>query len=123
MTTIFSCEKNNVLIRFVKIYGIWTNELNKLTSEDIEVIETKTNNEIFSYFIDDPRKLSKIFFYNLGMFLKHRELDKYISNDRKGKEDAIRKASIELEDKMGNIQLSKEQLRMKRLEAFKKNKN
>lgn len=123
MTTIFSCEKNNVLIRFVKIYGIWTDELNKLTSDDVEVIETKTNHEIFSYFIDDSRDLSKIFFYNLGMFLKHRELEKYISIDRKGKEEAIRKASIQLENKMGEIQLSKEQLRDRRLKALKKDSN
>lgn len=119
MTTIFSCEKNNVLIRFVKIYGIWTNELNKLTQDDMEVIETKTNHEIFSYFIDDSRDLSKVFFYNLGMFLKHRELEKYISYERKGKEEAIRKASIQVEKNMKEIELTREQLRQKRLEALK----
>lgn len=121
MTTIFNCEKNNVLIRFVKIYGVWTEELKKLTSDDIEIFYSNNNNhEIFTFFLKDQRNFSKVFFYNLGLFLKHRELERMIAKERRGKEEAIRAASIEVEKKMEDIKLTKEELRERRLEALRK---
>lgn len=121
MTTIFNCDKNNVLIRFVKIYGVWTEELKKLTSDDIEIFYSNNNNhEIFTFFLKDQRSFSKVFFYNLGLFLKHRELERMIAKERRGKEEAIRAASIEVEKKMEDIKLTKEELRERRLEALRK---
>lgn len=121
MTTIFNCDKNNVLIRFVKIYGVWTEELKKLTSDDIEIFYSNNNNhEIFTFFLKDQRNFSKVFFYNLGLFLKQRELERMIAKERRGKEEAIRAASIEVEKKMEDIKLTKEELRERRLEALRK---